>query len=162
RWRLLRQLLTESTLISVAGGALGILLARWGVPLLLSLAPAHSVPRSDEIQLDYQVLAFTAALSVITGLAFGAIPAIQATGRDVGGALNQGGRTQTGRRTLRHVLVVAEMALALVLLTGAGLMLKSFARMSAVDPGFRPESTLTMTVDLPPAAYRDVNRIRAF
>jgi len=157
RWRLIRQLLTESAAISIVGGAAGALLATWGVPLLLSIAPAHRIPRLDEIHIDRWVLAFTAALSVITGLVFGLAPAIHGV-RSADYRMSRS--TASGK--LRHVLVVAEMALALVLLTGAGLMVKSFVRMRAVDPGFRPENTLTMTIDLPDSVYHDARQMQTF
>lgn len=150
RRRLIRQLLTESTLVSLAGGAAGILLAVWGVPALLGLAPKGKIPRIEEIHIDGWVLAVTLGLSIFTGILFGLAPAFQATKRELRESLNSSGRAVTrGRERLRSALVVSEIALALVLLTGAGLMLKSFSRILAVDPGFRTENVLTMTVDLP-------------
>jgi predicted permease len=150
RRRLIRQLLTESTLVSLAGGAAGILLAIWGVPALLSLAPKGKIPRLEEIHIDAWVLAATFGIAVLTGILFGLAPAFQSTRSELRESLNASGRAITARREgLRSALVVAEIALALVLLTGAGLMLKSFSRILAVDPGFRPENVLTMTVDLP-------------
>jgi predicted permease len=150
RLRLIRQLLTESTLVSLAGGAAGILIAVWGVPALLGLAPAGRIPRLEEIHIDASVLAVTFGLAAITGILSGLAPAFQATRRELRESLNSSGRGIAGRREgLRSALVVSEIALALVLLAGAGLMLKSFSRIRAVDPGFRPENVLTMTVDLP-------------
>ena len=132
RLRLIRQLLTESTLLGLAGGAVGILFALWGVPALLALAPEGKVPRLEEIHIDGSVLAFTLAVSLLTGIAFGLAPAFRAT---TPRHLHRDRPTNL----LRSGLVIAEIALALVLVTGAGLMLKSFIRMQAVDPGFRPE-----------------------
>jgi putative ABC transport system permease protein len=163
RGRVIRQLLTESTLLSLGGALSGILLALLGVPALLALAPAAGVPRIEEIHVDGRVLGFALLLGVFTGVLFGLAPALQATGNRVRTFLALSGPTLTARRaTLRSTLVVSEIALALVLLTGAGLMLKSFMRMRAVDPGFRTEKILTMTVDLPDASYPTVTAIQAF
>jgi putative ABC transport system permease protein len=163
RGRLIRQFLTESTLVSLAGGTAGMVLAVWCVPVLLALAPAGQIPRTQDIQIDGWVLGFTFAVSVLTGLAFGLAPALQSARRALRAALGESGRTLTSRREgIRGALVVAEVALSLVLLTGAGLMLKSFLRMRAVDPGFRPENVLTMTVDLPESVYRNVSDLKAF
>jgi predicted permease len=163
RGRLIRQLLTESTLVSLGGGAVGVLFAVWGVPALLALAPAGRIPRLQEIHIDMGVLGFASALAVFTGLLFGLAPAFRATRRELRDSLSQSGRSATpGRERLRSVLVVAEIALALVLLTGAGLMLKSFLRIRAVDPGFHPDNILTMTVDLPDSTYRTAADIQTF
>jgi predicted permease len=163
RGRLLRQLLTESTLLSIGGAVAGILLALLGVPALLALAPAAGVPRIEEIHIDGMVLAFSTALGISMGIVFGLVPALQATGLKVRESLGQSGPTLTARRErLRSILVVSEIALALVLLTGAGLMLKSFIRLRAMDPGFRPENILTMTVDLPDTKYKTTTAIQAF
>jgi putative ABC transport system permease protein len=163
RGRVIRQLLTESTLLSLGGGLAGILLALLGVPALLALAPAAGVPRIEEIHGDAGVLAFALLLGAFTGILFGLAPALQATGNRVRTFLALSGPTLTARRAkLRSILVVSEIALALVLLTGAGLMLKSFMLMRAVDPGFRTENILTMTVDLPDSAYPTVTAIQAF
>jgi predicted permease len=163
RGRLIRQLLTESMLLSLAGAAAGIFVAMVGVPVLLALAPAGKIPRLDEIQIDGWVLAFALGLGIFTGLLFGLAPAFQTTGRQLLDFLGQSGRSFTGRREgLRSMLVVSEIALALVLLTGAGLMLKSFIKMRAVDPGFRPANILTMTVDLPDSVYQTTAAIQEF
>ncbi|MGH9662816.1 MAG: FtsX-like permease family protein, partial [Bryobacteraceae bacterium] len=163
RGRLIWQLLTESAVISLCGSAAGILLAVAGVPILLALAPAGKVPRVEEIHIDSEVLAFAVGLGLFTGILFGLVPAFQATGRNVHSFLGQSGRAATGRRErLRGVLVVSEIALTLVLLTGAGLMLKSFLRMRAVNPGIRPENVLIMTVDLPYSMYRTATDMQAF
>ncbi len=163
RGRIIRQLLTESTLLSLSGSVAGVLLAIFGVRALLALAPAAGVPRLDEIHVDAGVLAFALALGACTGILFGFVPAFQATGQSVRDFLSLGGPTLTARRQrLRSALVVSEIAMALVLLTGAGLMLKSFMRMRAVDPGFRTDSILTMTVDLPDSTYPTNPAIQAF
>jgi len=163
RWRLVRQLLTESTLLSIAGGVCGILIAFWSVPTLLALAPAGKVPRMEMVRMDGWVLAYTFGISVITGVVFGLAPAFHATRHDAGESLSQAGRSVTGsHERMRSALTVSEIALALVLLTGAGLLLKSFLRLRAVNPGFSPHSVLTITVDLPESAYRTAAQMRAF
>ena len=163
RWRLVRQLLAESTLISLIGGAAGIFLAFWSVRALIALAPAGKVPRLEMIRIDGWVLAFTFGLSVITGAVFGLAPAFQATRRGARESLSQAGRSVTASREgARGVLTIFEIALALILLTGAGLMLKSFLRLQAVNPGFSPHSVMTMTVDLPDSEYRTIGQIQAF
>jgi putative ABC transport system permease protein len=150
RGRLVRQLLTESVLLGLAGGAAGLLLALWGVQMLLRFAP-DNLPRLSAVSLDGRVLAFTVLASLLTGVIFGLVPALQAARADVNDTLRESGRTGTSARQqrLRHLFVVAEIALALVLLTGAGLTLKSFWRLQAVDPGFNPDGVLTMRMLLP-------------
>jgi len=163
RWRLMRQMLTESTLVSIAGGAAGLFLAVWSVPLLVALAPPDALPRAGQVGIDGWVLAFTFAASLLTGLGFGIIPAIQSTRSELRESLSLGGRTLTGRHErLRGALVVAEIALSLVLLTGAGLMLKSFIRLRSVDTGFRRENLITMIVDLPEQVYTSAPQAHAF
>ena len=163
RWRLIRQLLTESTLVALAGGAAGLVLAMWSVPVLVALAPPDSLPRVEQIGIDGWVLAFTFAISLVTGLGFGIIPAIQATRSELRESLSLGGRTLTGRHErLRGALVVSEIALSLVLLAGAGLMLKSFLRLRSGESGFRAENLITMTVELPDSAYKKAAQMHAF
>ena len=149
RWRVARQLLTESVLLSVAGGGLGLMMAFWGVRALGQWSGA-SLPSMHRIGIDAWVLAFTLGVSVITGLVFGLAPAVQAWRADVNAALKEEGRGDTGghRNRLRHLLVVSEVALALVLLIGAGLLIKSFSRLLDVNPGFRTEGVLTFQVTL--------------
>jgi len=149
RWRIARELFTESVLLSLAGGGLGLLLALWGVRALGQWGGA-SLPATQGIGMDAWVLAFTLGVSVITGLAFGLAPAVQAWRTDVNAALKEEGRGDTGghRHRFRHLLVVSEVALALVLLVGAGLLIKSFSRLLDVNPGFRADGVLTFQVTL--------------
>jgi len=161
RGRVVRQLVIESTVLSILGGAAGVLLAYWGLPALLSLAPAGVLPRTELIGMDTTVLVFTFGLSLLTGPLFGLVPAIHATRPDR--PLVESARTFTaGQERLRSALVVTEIALALVLLTGAGLMLKTLLRLGAVDPGFRAEGRVAVTIELPAATYRNVERVRTF
>jgi len=150
RWRIARQLLTESVLLSLAGGGFGLLVAFWGVRALGQWSDA-SLPAMEGIGIDAWVLAFTLGVSVLTGLAFGLAPAVQAWRTNVNAALKEQGRGDTGgqRNRFRHLLVVSEVALALVLLIGAGLLITSFSRLNDVDPGFRTEGVLTFQVTLP-------------
>jgi predicted permease len=150
RPRLIRQLLTESLLLATLGGGLGLLLAVWGTSALGRLAALY-LPRAREIGIDGPVLGFTAVLILVTGIAFGLFPALQASRPDLQDVLKDSakGSAGGGRTRMRAVLVVAEVAVALVLLAGAGLLLRSFQRLVAVDPGFDPERLLTMQVWLP-------------
>jgi predicted permease len=155
RWRILRQLLTESLLLSLCGAAVGMALAVWGVgwvtALLAGNTNSHNVrlPRLSEIEIDTAVLIFTFAVSLATGVLFGLAPALAASKPDVHQVLKESGRGMAGgRRRLRETFVVAELALALVLLIGAGLLLNSFVQLQAVDPGFNPRGLLTTTVSL--------------
>jgi putative ABC transport system permease protein len=153
RSRIVRQLLTESILLSVAGGGLGLLLARWGVKLIIAVSP-NSIPRSREINLDGRVLAFTIGVSVLTGIIFGLVPALQSSKPDLNETLKDAGRGSTGSRHLfRSGLVVSEVALTLVLLIGAGLMIRSFYHLQQVDPGFNDDHLLTFNISLPPKKY---------
>ena len=162
RSRLVRQLLTESLLLAVAGGLVGLLLAVWGVQGLLLAAPA-SVPRLDTVGIDVRVLGYTLAVTVITGILFGLAPAVHALRGDLTGALTDGGRAGTSgrrRQRVRQALVMGQVAVALVLVTGAGLLVQSFIRLRQVDPGFVPERLLTARVELSPVRYgaNDVKR----
>lgn len=155
RYRLLRQLLVESVVLALCGGVAGALLGYWGVDLL-RLIGAQTVPRLQEVTLDTTVLFLTLLLSICTGILFGLTPALTSARPDLTEALKEGGRGSTeGRRRhrLRSGLIVAEMALALVLLVGAGLLLKSFVRLQNVDPGFNPHNVLTINLSLPVAKY---------
>ena len=162
RGRLIRQLLTESVILSLAGGILGLLLAVAGTRYLVSLQPV-GIPRLDGVGVDGAVVAFTTIVAILTGVIFGMIPATQATRGDLVGALKEGGRSALGGRRagrVREGLVVAEIALAVVLLAGAGLLMRSFIRLQAVDPGFSSEQVLTFRLALPSATY-DVPAKRA-
>jgi putative ABC transport system permease protein len=164
RIRLMRQFLTESLLLSLCGGAAGLLLALWGVASLVAIIPKDT-PRVEEVRLDLRVLLFTLGISIVTGLLFGLAPALQATKTDLSDALKEGGRGgSAGRRRLqlRGLLVISEFALALVLLIGAGLMIKSFLRVQEVRPGFEPEGLLTFRIALPDAKYSDFPKSRTF
>lgn len=143
-------------MLSTAGGAAGLLLAVLAVPVLVGLAPEMQIPRIDEVRLDGLAVAFTMGLSVLTGIVFGLAPAMQATRRALRASLAE----RQGR--LRGVLVIAEVALALVLLTSAGLLVKSVWQLQAVDPGFRPENVLAVSVALPDAGYPTAARMREF
>ncbi len=149
RLRVVRQLLTESILLSLAGGGLGLVLAFWSVQVL-GLWTGVGLPSMHRIGIDAWVLGFTLGVSVITGFVFGLAPAAQAWRTDVNEALRAKGRSETGgrRKWLRHSLVVSEVALALVLLVGAGLLIKSFSRLIDVNPGFRAEGVLTIQATL--------------
>ena len=148
RMRIVRQLLTESVILALAGGALGLLLAWWGTDLLIASVP-DDIPRLNEAGLDSRVLIFTTAVSVLTGLIFGLVPALQASRTDLNESLKEGERGSTGaRHRLRGALVVAEVAVALVLLVGAGLMVRSFWRLQSVETGFDPQNVLTMQVSV--------------
>jgi putative ABC transport system permease protein len=163
RRRIVQQLLTESLMLAVAGGALGILLATWIVKLFVASRPV-TIPRIDMVGVDGRVIAFAAALSILTGIVFGLVPALRASSPDLLSALKQTGRSgsTSPSRRFRSALVVAEVALALVLLVGAGLMIRSFARLMAIDPGFDPSGVVTMRVTLPATKYRDLESWTAF
>ncbi len=163
RWRVVRQLMTESMLLSVVGGLAGLLIAYWGVPALVSVLPQsqlNAMPFLKSLHLNAGVLAFSFGLSLLTGLIFGLAPALQSSKLDLNEALKEGGRQTSigaGQR-LRSAMVVTEIALAVVLLIGAGLMMKSLLRLLQTNIGFKTDNVLTMTVILPPAKYTDVNQ----
>ncbi|HET7275337.1 MAG TPA: ABC transporter permease [Longimicrobiaceae bacterium] len=164
RARLIRQLVTESVILGILGGAAGLLLAVWGTGVLVSLQP-QDVPRLAEVGVDGSVVLFTAAIAVLTGVLFGLVPALQTTRTDLTNSLKEGGRgALTGKASdrLRSGLIVAEMALAVILLAGAGLLIKSFVQLQNVDPGFRSEGALAFELQLPNAAYEDATSRSAF
>ncbi len=162
RRRLVRQLVTESALLWVSAGVAGAAIAVAGVRALLALAPDGRIPRHGEIGVDAVALGFALTVSLGTGLIFGLIPALRATGSGVRDALAASARTMTGRDgRLRGALVMAEIALALVLLTGAALMMESFIRLRRVELGFRPAGLASLTVDLPDATYPSAAAMQA-
>ena len=152
RWRLARQLLTESILLSLVGGVIGLLLGYWGVQLILYMSP-DAIPRSREIGLDWTVLGFTIGVSFLTGIVFGLLPAIQAGDVDVHETLKESGRGTSGRQWLRSSLVVVEVATTLVLLIAAGLMIRSFYLLQKVNPGFSHEHLTSFSISLPQKKY---------
>ncbi len=172
RWMIVRQLLAESILLAAAGAVAGLALAAWGVKLLIALAPAD-LPRITETGLNLHVLIFTAVMAIGTSVLFGLVPALQAARPQLAAVLNEGGRSRTdtvARGRLRSALVVTEMALAMVLLVGAGLLLRSLLGLGRVDPGFAKDHVITFGLDLPGrygqpqrvAFYRDLlQQIRA-
>ncbi len=165
RWRLVRQFLVESAVIAVIGGAAGVFLAFWGIDALMTLRP-DELPLMNTIAVNGPVLAFTLGLSVLTGLLFGLLPALQATTSDVRTAIQEGGRGGgsgglAGRRT-RSWLVVAEVALALVMLVGAGLMVRSLHQLIQIDPGIDADGLLTASVSLPNQGYEEGHQVTAF
>ena len=164
RLRLVRQMLTESTLLGLIGGAGGLLLAAWSMDLLRGLAPV-GVPRLSEIGIDWRVLAYAALASLATGLFFGMVPALHAARRDSGAQLREGGRTGgdgAGGRRLRVALAVGELALALMLLVGAGLLVRSVIALNSQDAGFATSRVLALGLDLPRTRYADDDRVIAF
>src|SRR5262245_7385992 len=161
--RIIRQLLTESVLLSASGGAVGLLIGAWGVRVILALSPPN-IARLDETTLDGHVLLFTVFVSLATGVLFGLAPAWRASRINLSGALNVGGRSGAGegRRRTHSILVVAEVALAVALLAGAGLMTQSLLRLQAVDPGFRPQQVAAFDVGLHGDKYPSGAHIRQF
>jgi putative ABC transport system permease protein len=164
RSRLVRQLLTESVVLSITGGVVGLLLAVWGLSALLAIGE-NSIPRVKEIKLDLPVLAFSLLISVATGLLFGLLPALQASKPDLNTTLKEGSRGASGgiksNRT-RSVFVIGEVTVCLVLLIGAGLMIKSFYKLLSVSPGFNPENALAVNVALSGSRYRDAAGVSNF
>jgi putative ABC transport system permease protein len=164
RIRILRQLLTESVLLGLSGGVLGLLLAYWGVGVIAGL-DARNVPFAADVRIDLPVLGFTLAIALLTGLIFGAVPALQSSRADVQDTLRSETRgTTSGRSThlIRGGLVVTEVALALTLLVGAGLLIKSFGRLSGVNPGFDANNLLTFSISLPRIKYANDTTRSAF
>ncbi|HTG16735.1 MAG TPA: ABC transporter permease, partial [Blastocatellia bacterium] len=164
RSRIVRQLLTESVLLAITGGIIGVLLALWGLDLLLAIGES-SIPRVKEIKLDGWALGFSLLISIATGLIFGLVPALQASKPDMNEALKEGSRSASGsihRNKTRSLFVVAEVAICLVLLIGAGLMIKSFAKLINVSPGFNPENVLAMNVALSGSRYGGSEQVAGF
>lgn len=165
RLRIIRQLLTECVLLSLIGGGLGLLLAMWGVELLRMLGP-QNLPRMGNVQVDATVLLFTLGASVMAGILFGLVPAFQVSRSDLHESLKEGGRggatAGVQRQRVRGLLVISEVALALVLLVGAGLMIRSFVLLGGVHPGFDAKNVLTMEMVLPDTKYAKQPQIAAF
>jgi putative ABC transport system permease protein len=164
RWRIMRQLLTESLVLALVGGGLGLLLAMWGVDLLVSSTPVD-IPRLREVGLDWRVLSFTLLISVMTGIVFGLAPAMQVSKIDLNEGLKEGSRGSTEgimRNRVRSLLIVSEVSLSLVLLVGAGLMIKSFIRLREIDPGFKAKNLLTTGLAPSRAKYSDAEQQKIF
>jgi len=162
RARLMRQLLTESVLLAIVGGVLGLLLALAGVKLFVAFGP-QNIPRIAEIRVDWLVLGFSFLVTIITGIIFGLAPALHISKPDLNHSLKEGGRGSTAsRHIVRNVLVVAEVAFALMLLIVAGLTMKSFQRLLEINLGFRTENTLTMRLTLPQVKYPQNEQVAAF
>jgi putative ABC transport system permease protein len=168
RWRLIRQLLTESVMLSFAGGALGVLLAAWAIEAPNKIVPvgmSKYIPGWDHLGLNYRVLAFTTLVAVLTGVLFGLAPALQATKTNVHEALKEGGKGTSGkmgRQGMRNALVVAEIALSLVLLIGAGVSVRSFIEIMRADLGIKPDHVVTMNLALPREKYSAEQQRRNF
>ena len=162
RSRLLRQLLTESALLALVGGGLGLILGHWGLAFLMSVAPSGVIPASTGV--DGRVMAFALGLTAATGICFGLVPAVQASRPDLDGVLKEAGRGGSGAagHRFRDALVVAEVTLSLVLLVGAGLLLRSAVALQHADLGFRPDHVLTAEFRLPPAKYAEPRAIATF
>lgn len=164
RWVLLRRSLVESAVLTVTGGAVGLMVAWWSIRGLRPLIPA-TVPRAEEVGLDLQVLAFTVAVTVVAGVLFGLVPAVRAMRPNVMDVLQEGGRGSTPSRAARrlsNIMVVAEVALALVLLVCAGLLTRSFIRLTSIDPGYRTSGVVATHVVLPRARYQPPAAKRQF
>jgi putative ABC transport system permease protein len=163
RTRVLRQMLTESALLSAIGGLAGLLLSIWLTDLLMSMLP-EGAPRLEQIGIDYRVLTFALGVSALTGILFGIVPALQASKLDVTSALKEGGRSGEGHRrtSARSLLLIGEVALSLMLLVGAGLLIKSFLRLQEVRPGFNAHNVLIANLALPGAKYKDQGFVEFF
>ena len=167
RWRVVRQLLTEAVLLSLAGGAVGLFIAYWGIPALVATLPQNqlnALPFLKSLEIDLSILGFSFLLSLLTGIVFGLVPALQSSRLDLNEVLKDGGRQSsagTGQR-LRSALVVGEIAMAVVLLVGAGLMMKSLLRLLETNVGFNTENLLTMGIVLSPPKYTDGNQVSNF
>jgi predicted permease len=163
RTRVLRQMLTESILLSVIGGIAGLLLSVWLTAVLISILP-EGAPRLEQVGIDYRVLTFALGVSALTGILFGIVPALQASKLDVTSALKEGGRSAEGHRrtSARSLLLIGEVALSLMLLVGAGLLIKSFLRLQEVRPGFNAHNVLISNVALPGAKYKDQQSVEFF
>lgn len=162
-WRLARQLLTEGVLLGIFGGSLGLLFGYLGLDLLLNTIPIK-VPSYIRVEIDPMVLAFTFALAIVTGLVFSAIPALQLSRDNVNEVMKEGGRSSaaTGRNLARTAIVIAQLAMAMILLVSAGLLIKSFVRLQQSNLGFNAQNVLLFRTDLPPSKYQEPAQIAAF
>ena len=161
RWRVVRQLLTESVLLALLGGGVGLLLALWGMESLLALA--EDLPRVKDVAIDLRVLGFTLVVTLVTGIIFGLVPALQASNPNLNETLKEAGRgTSAGRHRVRSGLVVIEVAMALMLLVCSGLMIRSFMRLQQVNPGFNPNNALAASIVLPGRRYQNSDQSLAF
>jgi putative ABC transport system permease protein len=164
RGRIIRQLLTENVLLALAGGAAGLLLAAWGMQALLAVSPGN-IPRLGSIRINTDVLLFTIGMSLLTGFVFGLAPALTISKLNLNDTLKEGGRSSaegaTGRR-LRNALAIAEIALSLVLVVGAGLLIRSFVRLQEVKPGFNPDHLLAAELSLPATKYAEDQQVVNF
>jgi putative ABC transport system permease protein len=163
RTRVLRQMLTESILLSAIGGVAGLVVSLWLTQVLMSMLP-EGAPRLEQIGIDYRVLTFALGISALTGILFGIVPALQASKLDVTSALKEGGRSGEGQRrtSARSLLLIGEVALSLMLLVGAGLLIKSFLRLQEIRPGFNPHNVLIANLALPGAKYKDQQFVEFF
>ncbi len=162
RWRIIRQLLSESVLLAVVGGALGLLISFWSVDSLASFV-SDAIPQAGEITIDGRVLAFTFLLCLLTGVIFGLVPALQASRPDLNETMKEGGRTtMAGRQRTLSLLVVTEVVLALVLLIGAGLMIRSILALYDTSPGFNPKDVVTMRLALSKSDFSEPAKLRDF
>ncbi len=158
RWRIIRQLLTESLILALVGGGLGLMVSQWGIDLILALSP-NNLPRAREVNMDWRVLVFTLTVSVITGLLFGLIPALQSSEIGVHETLKESGRGNTEKKHwVRSGLVVFEVATTLMLLVCAGLMIRSFYRLQQVNPGFNYDHLMSMSISLPSKKYETIEQ----
>jgi len=166
RWRIVRQLLTESLIVALVGGGLGVLIAFWGINLLRGSNPGEAekfYAGWEQLGINFPVLAFTIGLSLLSGLLFGLFPALQASNPNLNNSLKEGGRTFSGgSHRLRSSLVVFEIALSLILLVGAGLLVRSFLSLFRTNPGFEPDHLMTMSLMLSSQKYKDEAQVAAF
>jgi putative ABC transport system permease protein len=165
RRRLIQQLLTESVLLSLLGGGLGLILVFCGIDLFMAILPPNSIPRADEINIDWRVAGFTMLVTVVSGMIFGLAPALQLSKPNLNDSLKEGGRSSSsGLRShrFRSVLVITEIAVAVLLLVGSGLLIKSFLHLQQTDPGFKANNVLTMQLSLPESEYMESGAVTSF
>lgn len=165
RVRIVRQLLTESLMLALVGGGLGLLLASWGISAIINFPGLEKIPRMLDVKVDSQVLVFTFVLSCVTGIVFGLVPALQATRLDLNESLKESGRTTTGsyhQQKLRSFLIVAEITFTLILLISSGLFIKSFIKLQKVETGFKSDNVLIATISLPKTKYPENEQRVAF